>query len=381
MACLHSSARRQLAHQQPPSTHLSLQLLMVPGINPLKGSAQHPHRPAALGQAAPVCGSVDPFCQATHHRPTRLGKGRTDRLSHGQPMQGGPARAHDRNGLATPKQGPQPALTPPIQAQRRPRQGEQLGRKGRISRHQHPLAAAQLLAETGQGIGTPAIAITLQLAAAHRTKTGKGSKGLERSAPGCRPATKVVPNGNQPLGANSWTTRPQQPPKPLLLIPTGAIGAPQQPLNRHTAFSTDVLILMRSPHQGCDRGLQISGQAAHQPALIQPRGALHQHKLNPCLSRQLSACSNKTAAPGQFQTTARQHLAPQLHSIAVKQGLLVVNGQTHHRQLQAPSGKIAVGDTSCSQSLHPRLLKPSRVSAMPHHAGVIRVLGQHTALQ
>ena len=65
----------------------------------------------------------------------------------------------------------------------------------------------------------------------------------------------------------------------------------------------------------------------------------------------------------------------------MEQGLLVIQGQMHHRQLQTQGRKVAVGQPHRRQGLHPGLLQPGQIGAMPHHAGMVGVLGQHPALQ
>ena len=65
----------------------------------------------------------------------------------------------------------------------------------------------------------------------------------------------------------------------------------------------------------------------------------------------------------------------------MQQGLPIIDGQTHDRQLQATARKRAVGQTRRGQSLHPRLFKPGDVGPVPKHPGMVSVLGQHTPFQ
>ena len=65
----------------------------------------------------------------------------------------------------------------------------------------------------------------------------------------------------------------------------------------------------------------------------------------------------------------------------MQQSLSVVDRQRHHRQLESPGRKIAVGQPCSRQGLHPGLLQPSQVAAMPHHPRMVGVLGQHPTAQ
>ena len=225
---LNRGARWQLTHQQPPSRHLSLQLLVVPWVHPLQGRAQNRHRLPPLGQATPVHRPVNPFRQTTHHGPAGLGQGRPNRLRHCQPMQGGAPGANHRDGLTAAQQGPQPTFAAPVKTQGRPLQRQQLGGEGRIGGQQHPPPALELSSHLWQGIWPPMGPIPLQLPAAQRSHTRQASKGFCRRGPGRPPATEVVPNSHQAAGANPGASRPKQPPEPLLQTPASGIGGPQQ---------------------------------------------------------------------------------------------------------------------------------------------------------
>ena len=65
----------------------------------------------------------------------------------------------------------------------------------------------------------------------------------------------------------------------------------------------------------------------------------------------------------------------------MEQGLAVVDRQRHHWQLQAPGREIAIGQAHLLKGLDPGLLQPGQVGAVPHHACMVGVLGQHAAPQ
>ena len=61
--------------------------------------------------------------------------------------------------------------------------------------------------------------------------------------------------------------------------------------------------------------------------------------------------------------------------------LQVLDRHRHHRQLQATTREIPIGQANPGQRLHPSLLQPGQIGPMPHHPGMVGVLGQHPAAQ
>ena len=111
------------------------------------------------------------------------------------------------------------------------------------------------------------------------------------------------------------------------------------------------------------------------------RRAIHQNQIHPGLGGQFAPGRHKPTPPRQLHAPAGQHLTEELHGIAMEQGLLVINGQVHQGKLEPLGRKIAVGQANGRQSLHPGLLQPGQIGAMPHHAGMVGVLGQHPPFQ
>ena len=86
------------------------------------------------------------------------------------------------------------------------------------------------------------------------------------------------------------------------------------------------------------------------------------------------------AAPGKLDPLLGQHPALHPDALSVQQGLPVVDLEGDDGQLKAAFGEVAVGQARPAEGVHTGFLQPGQITAMPHHSGMVGVLGQHRSL-
>ena len=103
MPLCHSSARPLFRYQQTLFCHLSLQLAVVPRINPIQAGCKHPNGHTSRLQAAPMGGPINTFSKATQHRPTICGQSNAKPLGPIQAMGRWPPGADYRHRTPAPQ--------------------------------------------------------------------------------------------------------------------------------------------------------------------------------------------------------------------------------------------------------------------------------------
>lgn len=126
---------------------------------------------------------------------------------------------------------------------------------------------------------------------------------------------------------------------------------------------------------------QCPGGAAEDPAAMATIGKVDKNKFHKGFCCHRFPGADEPGLPWQPEATLWSHPAAHFHRIAMHQWGCVVDGQMHNWQLQPLGREDVVGKPRGCQGLHSCLLQPGHVGPVPHHAGMIGVLGQYTPVE
>ena len=111
----HPGVIPELREEKPGLCDGLLQPTMVLGIDPVQRSTEDPNGHTSGSNTGPMNGSINAFCQPTHHWPPSQGEGPPERLRHSQSMGRRSTGTNHSHGLTTGEQGPKITATTPLQ--------------------------------------------------------------------------------------------------------------------------------------------------------------------------------------------------------------------------------------------------------------------------